>query len=472
MSLLVMLRDVEEQFLRVTRVVELHLKLTEGSLECELGQLTSISEVLVLVGSVEGAQTTLATVTQRLVEIIKHQIQAPTPTLPDFDVSGDSAIPHSPAGARTDMKSRSEDIRLGLKSSYSSTGEVAATIAEVGSEHGEEGEPTAANLKNALQRYLAASSAIKNSIVVSQREPGRAFNVFENVSALSEGRWAQAVKQDFKEATKLFLKRLVSQSTNLELRTAFCEASELAVSIITLGTTDFNLAWIVPATISFDSVHAIARMTSFAQALFPLLECRNKLVRYVDERITKFLETTASSLSKVTQTSKKLKQLRKKIFMFVEKLRNICEFCTIRHDWLSESSIKSLEVCISGTKVARMVKELGKTLEKFEATYPARAPQLLFEVGDTNMADPPKEDDEAFTSSQTEVNLKISNNERSLSKLHPGTGTIHDESCGTKRARTDTNDGIPVPKRAARSIQPAETHNDNSDTSDPHGDAA
>lgn len=89
MALIAKLRDVEQQILRTTQVVELHTKLAQGLLKCEQDDVTPTSEVLALVESVERAQTDLAVVTQHLVQIIKRRLNALGPAPDQRSLDGD-----------------------------------------------------------------------------------------------------------------------------------------------------------------------------------------------------------------------------------------------------------------------------------------------------------------------------------------------------------------------------------------------
>ncbi|KAG2762381.1 hypothetical protein JG687_00018961 [Phytophthora cactorum] len=83
------LRDVEQQFLRVTKVVHLHVTLIESSLKHDHDVVVAESELSSLVDSVERAQNDLQTTTLRFVEIMKLYLQ--------------------PRGADTDDETETED---------------------------------------------------------------------------------------------------------------------------------------------------------------------------------------------------------------------------------------------------------------------------------------------------------------------------------------------------------------------------
>ncbi|KAE9287339.1 hypothetical protein PF008_g26433 [Phytophthora fragariae] len=543
MALTAKLRDVEQQLLRVTKVVELHLELTERSLKCEHDDITPISEVLLLVESVERAQTDLVMVTQHLVEIVKRHLPALTPALEQRSIDGDETetddeleeVPQvdkdeqaqnrecgdgdnrlndftledigleqdqkssstSPLSASSifirnggsDEDTNSENVatrsaavrrdsescqQLTANPTNSTTDEVAIIATTAGFKPDGEGHLSASTLKNALQRYLAAARSMKNSTTnLPLRDPGSTSNVFENADALAVDRWTTAVKQDFKEASRLFLKRLSRQSTSRKLVASFCEASELAVSRITFGKTRFNMAWVVSAIVSFDAVHVLTGATPLTQSMLPVLECRNTLVRFVDERISTFLGTTSSNLSKLTETSKKLRQLRSSLLKYGEKFHSICQYCIIRYDvddmkpWTSEQwelflkfgqHLSNLtKYAYKTQKLPGWVSKLSETLEKFDAVYPGRSPKLLLElcgVRDTKT----ERDGQVVDSSPNALNFKESGSEVKPSGLIPAAGNIHADVVGAKRAREDTEDDLPEAKRLATSPQATNLH--------------
>ncbi|KAF1787436.1 hypothetical protein GQ600_22787 [Phytophthora cactorum] len=86
------LRDVEQQFLRVTKVVHLHVTLIESSLKHDHDVVVAESELSSLVDSVERAQNDLQTTTLRFVEIMKYTYSRETETedeAEDFEIGVD-----------------------------------------------------------------------------------------------------------------------------------------------------------------------------------------------------------------------------------------------------------------------------------------------------------------------------------------------------------------------------------------------
>lgn len=145
---------------------------------------------------------------------------------------------------------------------------------------------------------------MKESVTASGKEFSLTSGALENMNDPIVKNWAEAVKQNFKQATFFFITRLSNQSVTHELAAAFCDASGLAVPIIASCKAKFSVAWILPAIEYYDTIYRLAGATSFVQTLLPTLECRNILVRSLDERVSKFLEETASNVASLTQKSK------------------------------------------------------------------------------------------------------------------------------------------------------------------------
>ncbi|KAF4046932.1 hypothetical protein GN244_ATG00659 [Phytophthora infestans] len=482
------LRDVEHQLLQATQIVQLHVTLTESSFKHHHDDALANSEISSLVDSVERALHNLQTTTRQFVNIFHEHLESRSVDTDDETETEDEAedvdnefigdggskpaVEAAGIALKTTICDLSQDTNVLLieqaqsseekddveKVDILDTHEDAAAHAGTSAYSEPQCSQISRNNKGSLTVYLEAGKALKTVIDrIPDSESGG--NTFERLDAPTIRTWAHAVQINFKMANSRFLKRLISGSIHRNVARSFMEASKLAVALFTSGMrVKFNRCSIVDAIVAYDSIYTTAAGSVVAQELQPILDCRNTLVAYTDDRFSTFLEATAVSTTKMASKAMKARQLKKKLVVTAEKLVSAYRYIMIRREvdhidpW-GEEQWTSLDIL--GQNLAKMtshlktqklpgwVKDLSTVLDAFEKVYPTRTPKALAELckgTNTNRKLVENED-------QSQILTPSSQDDNEL--LSPEVGSISGETRGLKRARTDEPDESLSSKRPA-----------------------
>ncbi|EEY64872.1 uncharacterized protein PITG_16190 [Phytophthora infestans T30-4] len=419
------LRDVEHQLLQATQIVQLHATLTESSFKHHHDDALANSEISSLVDSVERALHNLQTTTRQFVSIFHEHLESRSVDTDDETETEDEAedvdnefigdggskpaVEAAGIALKTTICDLSQDTNVLLieqaqsseenddveKVNTLDTHEDAAAHAGTSAYSEPQCSQISRNNKGSLTVYLEAGKALKTVIDrIPDSESGG--DTFERLDAPTIRTWAHAVQINFKMANSRFLKRLISGSIHRNVARSFMEASKLAVALFTSGMrVKFNRCSIVDAIVAYDSIYTTAAGSVVAQELQPILDCRNTLVAYTDDRFSTFLEATAVSTTKMASKAMKARQLKKKLVVTAEKLVSAYRYIMIRREvdhidpW-GEEQWTSLDIL--GQNLAKMtshlktqklpgwVKDLSTVLDAFEKVYPTRTPKALAEA--------------------------------------------------------------------------------------------
>lgn len=135
-----------------------------------------------------------------------------------------------------------------------------------------------------LDKFVSAAKTAKCEVesVVSQHTPGYALEKHENSVV---GKWSAVMKDCFKLAHEEFRSRLSGGDMDKLMTTAVSEATVFTVSLMTMyESRNFKPTWIMEAIVILHATQEIAAKSVFSQTLQPLLQSRNELLRYCDER--------------------------------------------------------------------------------------------------------------------------------------------------------------------------------------------
>ncbi|KAF4144142.1 hypothetical protein GN958_ATG06681 [Phytophthora infestans] len=244
MTLAAKLQDVEQQLLRATQVVQLHVRLTGTLASNSSTELDEAEEkkLLGLIDSVECAQMGLKNVTTQLLALATCRVSKP------------------PMWKKNEENTETSD-------------NLNETVAKDQSEK-----------RSSLEKYTAAAKNAEKMVI----DP-------EDVETVET--WRRIVEMNGLDANREFLELLTDGNVDEKVALAFLKATDFAVSVLTYQTISQKPSWLIQLVEDLTDVENTAKDSKVATVLAPVQKCRDDLVTYCSRDNCDSLETMANYLS-------------------------------------------------------------------------------------------------------------------------------------------------------------------------------
>ncbi|KAE8893196.1 hypothetical protein PF003_g22502 [Phytophthora fragariae] len=371
MTLAAKLQDVELQLQRVTQVVQLHVKLTEASVNAK-GPPELDASVLALVDGVERAQSDLHEATTQLLTLAKC-------------VGAGKAVEEEGDGGDTETEYEMEDQVC-----------VRAEDLEVEENAGQFLVKTDADRRSSLEKYtFLAKNAVK--IVIDPEEA-------ETVEA-----WRRIVEVNELDANKEFLDQLSGGKVEEEVAVAYSKATTFAVSVLTsYEAMSQKPSWLMQLVEDLTGIQNAAKDTDLARVLAPVEKCRDDLITYCSRNDRDALDDMSNYVVLIERhRGVQANRLLPYLLTLLRKFICDCTDYSLRQDVVGEApraESQWTQFCEIGVTLAnwmqifRSSRALCKKLDaqlvdryfqEFETRFPGRLPAALIEnwsemVGNTD----------------------------------------------------------------------------------------
>ncbi|OWZ23971.1 hypothetical protein PHMEG_0001056 [Phytophthora megakarya] len=474
MTIIEKLRDVEGQLVRVTQSVQLHMNLTKASLTREGADFAAESDVLPLIRIVESPQKDLDTAIKYFVEIIKGRLHY-YPIIKQEGTDDDETESEDEEQKIYNTSSDFDQINDNVELKVESHENVSATQTR------SKGKRKKNKIKTAVFiGFLAAAKEFRNAMNQLPGEGGGA-STFEGLDARTIKKWTRAIHSDFQRSSKHLVWRLDNERISLALVIEFCEASDLSVRFIIWRKIKFDVPWILNSIFALDSLHKSAAKSKVSGALVSILDHRNALVVFLEQRFSGYLETTASYTTTLESEKATTKKIKSTVIDIARRLINVYSYCMLRHDancvepwgkreWgdisIIDRNLTHLTYFAFNQKRPPWIKKLAMTLDEVKVKFPAKMPKMLLEQVLCHAA----ESNDGFIALKPQLTdstldgIQYQPVDESFELGNVGRNDCTD-AVGMKRARTDAQDEIPESKRT---VQASEVSRPDKSSTDAH----
>ncbi|OWZ23973.1 hypothetical protein PHMEG_0001058 [Phytophthora megakarya] len=254
-----------------------------------------------------------------------------------------------------------------------------------------------------LSLYLEAAEEAKQAMQ-SMADP-QSSNVGTPMADLVVvTKWHSAVKVYFKRSSLSFSSLIRSEKMNMDMASAFSEATALAVSLITTSSTSegrkFSRSWICGAVVILNDVHKQAKESRFTEVLVPVYHSICALLQYCNKRFPNWPRDTMDFVRHVEATESEdisVDRLESVITDLAEHFSRDCVYCLMIHEtgntalWNDiqwETLIQAgwflanwIELALECSNLQpNWLNAIQGTLNVVERAFPGRLPQLLLEL--------------------------------------------------------------------------------------------
>ncbi|KAG7402285.1 hypothetical protein PHYBOEH_003544 [Phytophthora boehmeriae] len=389
MAIIGKLRDVEQQLLRTTQVVELHVQIADTSQDSQRLGADDETQLVELVDSVERVLSGLQTATTRLLSLAKQFLPSST-DLPDSDTETEDeaeSLDEEPLITQADINGGPQRTKKATSISQQTIGaELTAAPSQRGATVSNDAEYLS-GVWAKFDQYTSAAMAFKT---------GTNDNNGEDTDTEAIERMRTIVKGSALDATRVLLDHLNDGTVGKEAAATFAEATTVAVSLLTSRRPrSHKRTWLMQLIEDLSDILNAVEGTQLAKVLGSVEKSRDELVDYCSHNFRDALEDMTNYVILI-ERHRGVEASRLQPFMLVLLRKFICDCVDYRlrqdagEDARSEAqwkqfagvgtSLANWMDILSAAKIRYSKKNaqmIGDKLCSFDTRFPHRIPVAL-----------------------------------------------------------------------------------------------